>query len=325
MRAPTPLRELGGELGRLTARASEVRRLGTRERAELWRGLRARVEPRRSLLVLGLAALAAGAVVAILLAINHRAPAGGVVMAPAPAAPVAAAPAGLPPQARSIHLGGRGDLYLWPEAEVTLPPGRDAARRGAYDVRLERGRIAAVVGPRAPDEPLAVVTPHLRVVVVGTRFSVALEGDVTAVAVEEGKVRVQRGEQTVLLLAGDSIRSDDPRLGAPAPCAGGVVERRACLLRAAAGEGLAAENALLALALLERDEAGDRATALARLREHQRRFPRGVLAPEVALSLARTLLVDGRRAEACAEAHAFTRAFPRDGATQRRLDAFCAP
>jgi ferric-dicitrate binding protein FerR (iron transport regulator) len=329
MKTPTPL---PGELDRLVARAKVVQRLTPRERAELWNDLQLRSERRAGRpwlgLTLGLAVLAA---VVLVLSVgrgrgHHEAsvaPAGEV------RSTTAAASAEGVVQTRTVHLGTRCDLFLSPDAEVTLPPRLDANRRGAYQVRLLRGRIAAVVGRRGADEPLAVVTDQLRVSVVGTRFSVALEEDVTSVAVEEGKVKVESAAGMVMLTAGQSIRSDDPLLAgaqatAPEPCAAGSLDaRRACFAQAAAGAGLLAENALYALGLLERDQAHDPGAALARFREYERRFPRGVLAPEVALARAATLLRAGRGDEACAVADAFLRRFPRDQATYGRLSVIC--
>jgi len=213
-----------------------------------------------------------------------------------------------------------------------LPPGADASQRGAYRVLLEGGRLAATVGPRGADEPLTVVTPELSVAVVGTRFSVSTSQGISEVVVEEGKVRVERGQRRVFLTTGDSIRSDDPRLMdaqavLPFPCQGepSVAARRACLMQKSRSSGIAAENALLALGLLERNEGGNRPRALASFREYQRRFPGGILSPEVALAITSTLALEGDMGKACAEADAFLRRFPRDRRTYERLRQICVP
>jgi hypothetical protein len=262
----------------------------------------------------------------------HAGPAAAASAPGAALASPAAAEVELSPQLRTVHLGSRGDLRLWPNARVTLPPGADANHHGAYRVLLEDGRLAATVGPRGPDEPLTVVTPELSVAVVGTRFSVSTSQGISEVAVEEGKVRVEKGQRLVFLTAGDSIRSDDPRLtdahaGLAFPCQDepDVAARRACLVQESQGPGIAAENALLALGLLERDEGGNRRAALASLREYQRRFPSGILAPEVALAITRTLALDGELGKACAEADAFSRRFPHDWGTYERLRRICSP
>jgi hypothetical protein len=319
------------------------------QEADLWRRLARRADinmapgPRLQRALAAVSAAAAVAAVLFFALRGERAPQGpGVAVLAGPVAgasapgPALASPAAseveLSPQLRTVHLGSRGDLRLWPNARVTLPPGADASQRGAYRVLLEDGRLAATVGPRGPDEPLTVVTPELSVAVVGTRFSVSTAQGISEVAVEEGKVRVEKGQLLVVLTAGDSIRSDDPRLtdaqaGLVFPCQGepDVAARRACLLRESQGPGIAAENALLALGLLERDEGGNRRGALASLREYQRRFPSGILAPEVALAITSTLALDGDLGKACAEADAFLRRFPRDRGTYERLRRICSP
>lgn len=69
-----------------------------------------------------------------------------------------------------------------------------AAAPGAAALRLERGRVRCVIEHR-PDRTFEVVTPGVRVIDVGTVFSVDVHGGasgpVTAVRVEEGAVLVQ--------------------------------------------------------------------------------------------------------------------------------------
>ena len=232
-----------------------------------------------------------------------------------------------------MSIGGRGELEVASDAKLVVPSEAELAAHHPLRIRLERGRVEARVEPRAPDEPFAIATPHLEVVVVGTRFSVAVEAAVTTVTVEHGRVRVEKAGRSVLLDAGQTLRSDDARLD-PAPLsaspskarcgsAGDPPLRRACLARAAGGSGLEAQNALLSLGLLER-ELGDRPAALARFREYQRRHPRGVLAPEVALALVQTLMREGQPAEARAAAEDYARRFPGDTATAQRLRALAA-
>jgi hypothetical protein len=232
-------------------------------------------------------------------------------------------------QSRLVHLGSRADLELRSDAQVTLPAGVDANQRGPYRVRLDHGRMLATAGHREADEPLAVETPQLVVVVVGTRFSVEVTDGLTLVAVQEGRVRVERGAHALLLSAGEAIRSDDARLNDARPVAActdlpGLDDRRGCLRRAADGQGLAGENALFALALFEREEGRERA-ALAHLREYQRRFPTGALAPEVSVALATALANAGERAQACAEALSFARRFPGEKTTHEHLRHICPP
>jgi hypothetical protein len=349
MSTPTPLRGVSGELARLITEGSAVRSMASEHKADLWRRFGRRVEgpqrPHVRRLIALVAAAAAVGVVSFFVWRADRAPLGsdaGVATHGNPAARpptrgpgsagLAASTAEISPQLRIVHLGSRGDLLLSPDALVTLPPGVDASQHGAYRVLLDDGRLAATVGPRGPDEPLTVVTPELTVAVVGTRFSVSTGLGVSEVVVEEGRVRVEKDRRTVLLVAGDSIRSDDPRLtpaqAAPAlPCLDqlDLIARRGCLVHESRGHGVAAENALLALGLLERNQGGGRRRALAPLREYQRRFPNGILAPEVALAIASTLALEGDQAQACAEADAFLRRFPHDRGTYERLWQLCSP
>lgn len=349
------------DLPRLIAEGSAVRTMTDEQEADLWRRLTRRAEiSRRPRLRPAMAVATTTAVLATVLFFvlrTERTPRGqqpGVVLHAAPTstsgsaaraasltglanlADLAASDAEMSSQVRTVHLGSRGDLRLWPNALVTLPPGADANHRGAYRVLLEVGRLAATVGPRGSDEPLTVVTPELSVAVVGTRFSVSTSQGISEVAVEEGKVRVEKGQRIVFLTAGGSIRSDDPRLtdaqtGLAFPCLGEpeIAARRACLVRESQGHGIAAENALLELGLLERNQAGNRRLApggaLASLREYQRRFPTGILAPEVAIAITSTLAQAGDLGKACAEADAFLRRFPNDRGTYNRLRQICSP
>jgi hypothetical protein len=255
----------------------------------------------------------------------------------APAHPALAALALPQASARVIALGGRGEIVLEQGARATLPP--DVIAGGTHPVRvaLQRGTLRASVAARAAHEPLSIVTPQLLVTVVGTRFSVQVDADLTTVSVEHGLVRVERAGNSVLVAGGESVRSDDvrflrparpqPRRSGPEHCSVPAKHPadRACLARQAQGRGLAAENALLALALLERDLLDDSSAALARLRQYERRFPRGRLRQEVALATVRTLQQRDARSEACAYAADYARRFPADAVMSRRLGAGCEP
>jgi ferric-dicitrate binding protein FerR (iron transport regulator) len=324
--------QLSASLRQLVAEGTAIGELDADGRDRLWRSLarrarRPRWRPGRLLWVAATVALVAWAA-------NHRRPhdsrtQGEVV---APALTSVPAPASVMPsttQSRLVHLGSRADLELRSDAQVTLPAGVDANQRGPYRVRLDRGRMLATAGHREADEPLTVETPQVVVVVVGTRFSVEVTDGLTLVAVQEGRVRVERGDHTLLVSAGESIRSDDARLNDVRPVAtcmelSGLDDRRGCLRRAADGHGLAGENALFALALLERDQGRQRAS-LAHLREYQRRFPTGALAPEVSVALATALANAGERSQACAEAAAFARRFPREKTAHEHLRRICPP
>ncbi|MET0342774.1 MAG: FecR family protein [Polyangiales bacterium] len=316
-------------LQRLIARGGRVRPLDDRERAVLLARFRRRGDevdapPRRVGAALGLALGAIGAlggVAALRLQDDSE-----HVPPPARSASAATqtgrasthahayADAGVATTAQNVRtarrfsLGGRGEIALTGDVVARVPPALEAGGQGSIEVALERGTLTASVGPRRQQEPLSIVTPHVAVVVIGTRFSVVVEGDQTKVAVEHGRVRVDRGARSVFVDAGDALKSDDPRLAPPpdspfpassAPCAD-APQRRRCLREAARGRGLAAENALFALALHERDERRDPDAALSLLRTYVRRFPRGVLVPDAVLTAARLLRETGREQEACA-------------------------
>lgn len=195
-----------------------------------------------------------------------------------------------------------------PVASAPLPAAAPVPRE------LERGRMSGTTS--STGRGLVVLTPQLRIVVAAsTRYEVA-SYEVSSVVVHQGEAFVQRrgGGPRVALRSGEQLLSTDPRLGAvdvvaspmavasspPPPAAEQRVERTAatvspsagcseaavrepCLRREANGTGLAAQNALLALALLYRDRhEPDRALAV--LEESLERFPRGALLPEVRLN-----------------------------------------
>jgi TolA-binding protein len=147
--------------------------------------------------------------------------------------------------------------------------------------------------------------------------------------VSEGKVRAESDVgRAVAVEAGESLRSDDPRLAAPpapqavpaitlprlpasrveappaAPdCADArsIAARRACYERAAQGHDVAAQNALYGLGLMEQDEAHDGVAALEAFRRYEARFPQGVFAPEASLAILGELLAEKRYPEALQE------------------------
>lgn len=83
--------------------------------------------------------------------------------------------------------------------EVTRPD-------GGVDVHLEIGEIALSVDKRGSRPPLRVLAADVEVVVVGTKFRVTRHEDDVAVEVTEGIVRVHRGDDTVMIAAGEAWR-----------------------------------------------------------------------------------------------------------------------
>jgi ferric-dicitrate binding protein FerR (iron transport regulator) len=366
---PKSLQVPSATFARLTREGGRVRALAPEEREALWQAIERRAPASRKVAWQLVAAFVAVSFVAAVIAASsftsgggrvkaaaqpeRVAPSSGMVAAAAPPALAAAKPEG----ARTVSLQGRGELVLAPRTVATLPPALATFAHGAVRIGLESGRVDATVAPRAPDEPFAIVTPQLTVVVVGTRFSVVVDSGVSTVSVEHGRVRVEKDGMSVLVGSGESIRSDDaafehrsteaavdrehqasaelstaphvaaPVRSVPAPescVASAPAEKRACLSRAASARGLGGENALLSLALLERDILGDRAAALTHFREYERRYPNGALAPEVALALVATLSAGGAVDAACAATADYARRHPADRATIGRLEKLCA-
>jgi TolA-binding protein len=203
-----------------------------------------------------------------------------------------------PPRADVQLVSSPSALY----EELTAPTPGESPRQ----VVLWAGRLDAAVEKQPPGRQFAIITPHLRVVVVGTRFSVEVEGDWTRVTVQQGRVRVESVSQRLELGPGESVRSDDPRFAAAAPPAEArstceaVAEgpaRLACYERLSRGEGLAAENALFLLGLAA-ERQRDPTAALERWKSLCDRFPDGVLVPEAQLASLRLLVGQRRTAEA---------------------------
>ena len=236
----------------------------------------------------------------------------------------------------TLPVGDLGRIALVDHPRITHVP-TDADPM----LRVEAGAIEAQINHRPPGRPFSVETPQLRVVVVGTRFSVRVLPGLTEVAVREGRVRVESRGQAVFVGAGQSVRSDDPRFAPPAPppaptaappvqgpvrlerrsipvpeCASlrSSGEREACVSRVATGSGLAAQNALVSQALAQRDR-GNLAGAIADLHAYQARFANGLFAPEVGFELAGELVDAGRYQEAVQATKALERAYPDDPRT----------
>ncbi|MEZ4470881.1 MAG: FecR domain-containing protein [bacterium] len=168
--------------------------------------------------------------------------------------------------------------------------GADAAFRVASEARdrtvveLSAGTATFAVEPLPPGGIFAVETPHGRVEVVGTRFSVTVEDRCTRVDVAEGKVRVRREADAFLVPAGESrtickgsLSGEEALRAALGDLAAGRAEAGRQRLEgylAAEPRGLFAEDALFHLALLARRE-GDEAATRAAVDRFLARFPTG--------------------------------------------------
>jgi hypothetical protein len=184
-------------------------------------------------------------------------------------------------------------------------------------VRLTSGRLT--VQQRSSDQAFQIVTPH--VAIEGGRCRVAAEVSVdsSVVLVEEGEVVARSAQGRRRLLAGQSstwpptpeIPSRLEPGAASSACAHAEGPVLACLEQQALGEGLTAQAALYELGKLHGRE-GYPKEAIAAFEESLRRFPGGVMDPEVRLGL----LVQLTRARRFSEAHTvavdFEQRFPDD-------------
>lgn len=212
------------------------------------------------------------------------------------------------PQWREVAVEAGDRVSASPGALVRAEPlDTTSPERRVY---LDAGELSLQVSHRPAGKTLVVVTPHLTVTVVGTRFHVRAQGGLSSVSVTEGRVRVAvPGKGDVLLGAGEAVRSDDARLvaaspvpvPAPAPAPGPPPPV----------DPLAAQNALFSAA--DDDFSARRFDAAARrYADYLARFPDGALAPEAALGEARALSRAGHPAEADAAARRFLARFPTD-------------
>jgi hypothetical protein len=219
-----------------------------------------------------------------------------------PEPPLVEAPAQQPPQ----------NVVTSAEAVWSVPV------EGSLEV--ERGRFE--VGPHA--EPYTVTTPEVSLASSSARYAADVTEAGTTVRVFEGEVEVVTfaSKQQVTLRApeersftpGSAPSALDvvpPEVSSPACARRSFEQRVACLSSEAKGEGLKAQAALYEVAyLLARS--GRAATAELTLRESLRRFPQGVLNPEVRLALIRALYAERRLGEAGRVAREFLAECPTD-------------
>lgn len=193
------------------------------------------------------------------------------------------------------------------EAALTLSANSDVRVRGSDErgwlVELERGEVQCEVAPRHGRPAFVVQAGETRVRVVGTRFSVAREGDGATVSVREGQVQVESGKAQVLLGPGErwppAGTQPKARASKQSPESARARFERAARLEPSQPEkalrlyadlvktrGPWAANALYAQARLE-SERGNRERARALLQRYLARYPKGVNAPDVRALLER--------------------------------------
>ncbi len=123
-------------------------------------------------------------------------------------------PADVPPALQDESVVARN-----PHGPAALPPGIAVTGGGRLVARgeawhLAEGRVEIQADHRA--KALTFTTPHVKVEVVGTRFSLEVLPAATVVAVSEGRVKVAVGEQVREVAAGEAVRSDAMAQPAPA-------------------------------------------------------------------------------------------------------------
>ena len=160
------------------------------------------------------------------------------------------------------------------------------------EVTLQSGRLSVTIPSGAP---LRIRTPDAELEVSRSRFLAEVVTNGTSVWVEEGEVVLRAGGVVRVIHAGESI-TWPPNLVIPAPlleaapasdshCAAlAGAEIRTCLRSEASGASLAAQVALYELGNFEVKQ-GQLDAGLEVWRESLARCPRGVLEPEVRLSL----------------------------------------
>ena len=179
-------------------------------------------------------------------------------------------------------------------------------------VALRSGELTAGPGAR-------VHTPQLDITVQSAHCRIQVAGELTTIDVQDGELRVRRGQGPELVLEGAvRFRSDDPRLDAkraPTPvdtvsptqdaCANLALDaRKACYTRLAMGSDLAAQNAVYMLGQLER-ESHQLPSAIDYWNSYERRFPDGALWPEAAVGVLTARMDQAQWPEALAAADAY--------------------
>nr|MBA3846242.1 FecR domain-containing protein [Planctomycetota bacterium] len=75
-------------------------------------------------------------------------------------------------------------------------------------IRLDRGFAQASVAKQRAEAPLEIATPHAAIVVLGTRFTLAVVAAGTDLTVDEGHVAFVRGDDRREVAAGQTARAD---------------------------------------------------------------------------------------------------------------------
>lgn len=204
--------------------------------------------------------------------------------------------------------------------DVVVASGAIWSQPSEAALKLDRGSIE--VKPHA--ETYTVTTPEVSLASTNARYAADVTEAGTVVRVFEGELAVVAfaSRQQVTLTAGEertfsagpapsALDVVPPAVSSPACARYSVEQRVACLTNEARGEGLRAQAALYEAAYLQ-VRAGRAAGAELTLRESLRRFPQGVLHPEVRLSLIKALTAQRRLSEAGEVGRDFLTACPED-------------
>jgi hypothetical protein len=206
-----------------------------------------------------------------------------------------------------------------PGVELVASSAAKWSRSPSGAVVLSAGRLSLA---RAVDAPVRVETPHVVIEARRSRFLAEVIRSGTSLVVEEGEVVLRSGSMTRVVRAGESVLWPPAPviparlLEAPAPAearcmASPAGARRDCLEAEAATSSLDAQAALYELGVLEA-KSGRSDRAVEAWRQSLRRFPDGVLHPEVRLALLVELVRARRVGEAELTAREFEAACPGD-------------
>ena len=217
-----------------------------------------------------------------------------------------------------------------PQAEPLAPerptPEHVVAAAGAVwsvpvegTLKVERGHVEV-----SRPEQYTVTTPEVSLVAGGARYAADVTEAGTVVRVFEGEVEVfalatraqltlRAGEERSFAAYAPPSALDvvPPEVSNPACARHSLEQRVACLATEGKGVGLRAQAALYEVAYLQA-RAGRAAGAELTLRESLRRFPHGVLHPEVRLALMKALVAQKRHSDAAEVGREFLAACPDD-------------
>lgn len=203
--------------------------------------------------------------------------------------------------------------------ELVVSPEARWSQDASGLVTLQTGRVSL---SGVSDKVVRISTPGVILEALHSRFLAEVVTAGTWVFVEEGEVVLRSGTSARVVHAGESllwppsppipVRLLDTQVIAEKTCTGIAGDpRRQCLKNEASTGTLGAQAALFELGALEA-KAGRSTEAVYAWRESLRRFPQGVLHPEVRLALLVELVRTRRYAEADEVALAFEYACPDD-------------